>query len=107
MRRRGQSAVETMMIMPLVAITIMSLYYLWSVIFAAENAHIRAREYVLHGDAYLPDSDGVSGSAPFSGSNYSRADSKTFRFESEATDQSLGVFGTPEDIRTTAVITSH
>ena len=95
------------MVVPLVAITILSLYYLWSVIFASENAHIRAREYALHGDAYLPDSDGVSGSAPFSGSNYKRADSTTFSFEAKATDRSLAVFGHDDEIEATAVITSH
>ncbi len=105
--RRGQSVVETMMVMPLVALTIMSLYYLWSVIFAAENAHLRAREYVLHGDAYLPDTEGVSGSAPFSGGNYSRADSTSFHFEATATDQSLPVFGRAEVIEVRAVITSN
>ncbi len=105
--RRGQSAVETMMVVPIVALTILSLYYLWSVIFASENAHIRAREYALHGDAYLPDSEGVSGSAPFSGSNYSRADSTSFRFEATATDESLAVFGHSDPIEATAVITSN
>ncbi|MSQ01876.1 MAG: hypothetical protein EXR71_08280 [Myxococcales bacterium] len=104
--RRGQSAVETMMVVPLVAMGIMSLYYLWSIIFASENAHIRAREYVLHGDHFLSDADGVSGSDPFSGTNYERADSQSFRFEARATDQSLPVFGRTESIRTTAVITS-
>ncbi len=104
--RRGQSAVETMMVVPLIAMGIMSLYYLWSIIFASENAHIRAREYVLHGGAFLSDTDGVSGSDPFSGSNYQRADSQSFRFESRASDQSLPVFGRAESIRTTAVITS-
>lgn len=105
--RRGQSAVETMMVVPIVALTIMSLYYLWSVIFASENAHIRAREYVLHGDAYLPDADGVTGDSPFSAGNYQRADSTSFHFEAKATDQSLGVFGRSDDIETTAVITSR
>ena len=105
--RRGQSAVETMMVVPLVALTIMSLYYLWSVIFASENAHIRSREYALHGDAYLPDADGVSGNSPFSGGNYQRADSTSFHFEARATDQSLGVFGKADNIEATAVITSR
>ena len=95
------------MVVPLVAVTILALYYLWSVIFASENAHLRAREYALHGDAYLPDADGVSGSAPFSGSNYTRADSTTFSFESKATDGSLDVFGRSDPIEAGAVITSR
>lgn len=104
--RRGQSAVETMMVVPLVAMTIMALYYLWSIIFASENAHIRAREHVLHGSAYQSGSD-VSGSDPFSGTNYQRADSRSFHFEAKATDQSLPVFGRAERIETKAVITSR
>lgn len=106
-RRRGQSAVETMMIVPLVAITIMALCYLWSIIFASENAHIRAREYVLHGQSYLESSDGVSGSDVFSGNNYQRADSQSFRFEARGEDRSLDVFGRAETVRTKAVITSR
>ncbi len=105
--RRGQSAVETMMVVPLIAVAIMSLYYLWSVIFASENAHIRAREYVLHGDAYLSDADGVSGSTVFSGNNYARADSQDFSFEVESTDQTLPVFGRAETVRTKAYIVSE
>ena len=107
MRRRGQSAVETMMVVPLVAVTILALYYLWSVIFASENAHLRAREAALHGTTYLPDDDGVSASAPFSGNNYEKAENPTsFRFEAQAEDESLGVFGAPEPIKTKAVITA-
>jgi len=105
--RRGQSAVETMMVVPIVAVTIMALYYLWSVIYAAENAHVRAREYVLHGSAYLGSVDGTSGSDVFSGNNYRRADSTSFHFESSSTDQSLAVFGRAESIEAKAVITSH
>ena len=43
-RRRGQSAVETMMMMPILALVIVALYYLWSIAFAAQNVHLRARE---------------------------------------------------------------
>lgn len=95
------------MIVPLVAVTVLALYYLWSVIFASENAHLRAREYALHGARYLPDTDGVSGSAPFSGTNYERADSTSFTFWATAKDQSLGVFAAPDEIETTAIITSE
>ena len=106
MRRRGQSAIETMMVVPLVAVTILALYYLWSVIFASENAHIRARESVLHGSAYLADDGGVSGSSPFAGNNYKRADDTDFHFESSARDESLGVFGAAEPIEAKAIIKS-
>jgi hypothetical protein len=105
-RRRGQSAVEAMLCVPLVAMTIMVMYYLWSIVWASENAHLRAREYVLHGETYLGSrGSDVSGNHPFDGVNYTRADDSEFPFEAEARDESLGVFGTREQIRTTATIT--
>lgn len=94
------------MVAPLIAVSILAVYYLWSVIFAAENAHIRSREGVLHGSAYQ-DADGATGSAPFSGNNYKKASSRSFRFESESEDQSLDVFGESDTIKAKAVITSE
>ena len=104
--RRGQSAVEAMMVVPVVAVTILTLYYLWSVIYAAENVHIRSREAVLHGDAYQSDDD-TTGSSPFDGSNYKRADNQSFSFSATSSDQSLGVFGAADDVTATAVIQSN
>ena len=107
--RHGQSAVETMLIVPIIAMCIMSLYYLWSITWASENAHLRAREFVLHGDTYLQDrGDDCSGSYPFDGSkgNYARADSTSFSFEAKAEDESLPVFGNKEQIRVNAIIAS-
>lgn len=107
-RRAGQSTVESMILMPLLALVIVALYQLWSVAWAAQNAHLRAREQVLHGDAYLGGRPGdVSGSAPFSGNNYEKAESTTFRFESQATDETVPGVGRGQSIRTKAVITSR
>lgn len=105
--RKAQSAVETMLIVPIIAMAIMSLYYLWSITWASENAHLRAREYVLHGDSYLKErGTDAQGSFPFEGGNYARADSTDFGFESKATDQSLPVFGSTEQIEVKAFIKS-
>ncbi len=104
MRRRGQSAVEAMLVVPIIAMAIMVMYYLWSVAWASQNAHIRARECVLHDDQYVAADEHCS--APFAGSNYARADSTSFSFSGGASDQSLPVFGRADTIRTSAVITS-
>ncbi|MDP2309236.1 MAG: hypothetical protein Q8P18_24655 [Pseudomonadota bacterium] len=107
-RRLGQSAVETMLLMPLLVLVMVAMYYLWSIAWASQNAHIRAREYAFHGDAYLGGhGNNESGSAPFSGSNYDRADSTSFRFTGRSQDQSLpGVSASGESIDVTVVITS-
>ncbi len=103
-RRGGQSAIEAMLVVPIVAMAIMVLYYLWSVAWAAQNAHIRARECVLHDDQYLAADDHCD--APFSGGNYRRADDTTFSFSGGGSDESLPVFGRANSIRTSATITS-
>jgi len=61
----GQSAVETLLAVPLFIMVFMSMYYLWSICFAAQNAHIRAREYVLHGEYYKTSPYQTSGSTVF------------------------------------------
>ncbi len=89
-RQRGQSAVETMFMIPLLLLVFMGMFELFTITFAAQNAHIRAREYVLHNGAYVPASrrpapeagspasNGTlqtSGNPPlFDGSNYIVAD---------------------------------
>ena len=106
--RRAQSAVETMLLMPLLVLVIVAMYYLWSIAFASQNAHLRAREYVLHGDAYLGDrGNGETGNSPFNGSNYQRADSTNFSFSGRSRDRSIpGVGARGVDIEVEAVITS-
>ena len=52
-RRQGQAAVETMLLAFLVMMILMSLVHLFTVTGASENAHIRAREGVMHGTGYL------------------------------------------------------
>ena len=106
--RRGQSAVETMLLMPLLVLVTVAMYYFWSIAWASQNAHLRAREYVLHGDTYLGDRGAdESGSYPFSGDNYTRADSTTFHFSASSSDESLaGVAAQGESIEVRAVIQS-
>lgn len=106
--RRAQSAVETMLLLPLLVLVAVGMYHLWSIAFASQNAHLRAREYVLHGDAYLGGrGNGESGSSPFDGTNYRRADSTSFRFHAQSSDRSIpGVAVSPVDIDVEAVITS-
>jgi hypothetical protein len=108
-RRRGQSAVETMLLMPLLVLVVVAMYYLWSIAWASENAHLRAREYALHGDTYLSGrGNGESGNAPFSGNNYSRASSTSFHFAASSEDRSIaGVAAQGEEVRVRAVITSN
>ncbi|MDP2312795.1 MAG: hypothetical protein Q8P41_07810 [Pseudomonadota bacterium] len=107
-RRLGQSAVETMLLMPLLVLVVIAMYYLWSIAWASQNAHLRAREYALHGDTYLGGrGNNESGSAPFSGTNYERADSTSFHFSGKSSDRSLpGVGARGEDIDVEVVITS-
>jgi len=50
---RGQSAVETMFMIPIMLLVFMGMYELFTLTFATQNAHIRAREYVLHDGAYI------------------------------------------------------
>lgn len=55
---RGQSAVETMFMIPIMLLVFMGMFELFTLTFAAQNAHIRAREYVLHGGKYITDAPG-------------------------------------------------
>ena len=71
--RYAQSSVETLMVVPLFVMVFMSMYYLWSVCFAAQNAHIRAREYVLHGTTYNTDPYQTTGTTVFDSDNYLKA----------------------------------
>jgi len=110
-RRRAQSAVEIMLLTPIVMMVFMAMYYLWSITFAAQNCHMRAREYALHGDTYLQGrSHGTTGSTVFAGSDYQKARRwpANFSFRGTSTDQSIpgtGVRG--QNLTTTAVITSN
>ncbi|MED5370465.1 MAG: hypothetical protein VX899_05610 [Myxococcota bacterium] len=51
--REGQSAVETMLLVFGVMVVLMAMVHLWQVTWAAQNANLRAREVLLHGDTYL------------------------------------------------------
>jgi hypothetical protein len=92
--RKGQAAVETMLCVPIVLMVFMSMYYLWSITFASENAHMRAREYVLHQSHYLGGrSNGTTGmsASVWAGSNYKKAERgiTPFRFSAMSTDTSI------------------
>ncbi len=67
-RRRGQSAVETMMLSFGIAVVLVAMFHLFTVTWASGQAHIRARESLFHGTAYLdaPRSEYTSvGASPF------------------------------------------
>lgn len=53
-RRSGQAAVEAIFMLPIFMLIFIGMYELFTVTFAAQNAHIRARELLLHNGAYLP-----------------------------------------------------
>ena len=51
---RGQSAVETIVMLPIFILVFMGMYELFTITYGAQKAHIRAREYVLHAGVYTP-----------------------------------------------------
>ncbi len=80
--RRGQAAVETMLLVAMVCVVLMGMVHLFTVTWATQNAHIRAREAALHGAAYTEGvrADGEytqPGTSPFDEVeyNYSTAES--------------------------------
>jgi hypothetical protein len=110
-KRRAQSAIETMLLIPVVMMVFIAMYYLWSITFAAANCHMRAREYALHGDTYLQGrSHGTSGSSALSGRDYQKAERglQSFEFSGTSSDTSIdGVGTTGVNLSVTAVITSN
>lgn len=52
----GQAAVETIFMLPIFVLIFVGMYELFSVTFAAQNAHVRAREYLLHNGEYIDNS---------------------------------------------------
>jgi len=89
--RRGQAAVETMMLAFMVAVMVVATFHLWKVTWAAENSHIRAREAMFHGTAYMTGarSNNTSGSALFNTGekNYNKATpGGSINFSSSASD---------------------
>ena len=119
-RRRGQAAVETMLLTFMVMVVLLGVVHLFSLTWASQNAHIRAREAAFHGDAFLTGTKANSqfiqpGSAPFDqampgpGGNYTVAeDSITpFQFSATATDESRDDLFGSQEIEVTATITSN
>ena len=121
-RRRGQAAVETMLLTFMVMVVLLGVVHLFSLTWASQNAHIRAREAAFHGDAFLTGAKADSqftqpGSAPFDSNlphaggqgNYTVAeDSITpFQFSATATDESRDDLFGSQQIEVTATITSN
>jgi len=110
-RRRAQSAVETMLLVPVLLVVMVATYQLFTLTFAAQNAHLRAREHVLHGGAYLQGrAYRTSGSTVFDegARDYRKAAPGAFRFESTSSDRSIPGVGTAgEEVTARAVITSE
>ncbi|MFH1465542.1 MAG: hypothetical protein ABIO70_14235 [Pseudomonadota bacterium] len=110
-RRRAQSVIEVMMLVPVIMMVMVAMYYLWSVTFAAANCNMRAREYALHGSRYLGSrSHGTSGSAVLSGNDYQRATRwpASFSFSGNSSDTSIpGPGTTGQNVRATVFITSN
>jgi hypothetical protein len=107
--RRGQAAVETMMLAFMVMVILMCMFHLFTVTWASQNAHIRAREALLHGHTYMQ-GDRVSYSQAnnelFDGNNYTKADRNgTIDFTAGASDQTRDDFIGAKDINITATIT--
>ncbi|MCB9761937.1 MAG: hypothetical protein H6739_19085 [Alphaproteobacteria bacterium] len=95
----------------LVAVVLVSMYHLFTLTWASQNAHMRAREAVLHDDAYL---SGVrtryvaADRTPFDPSvrNYRRADpDRTMSFSAEAWDDSRDDLIGSQHVEVQAVIT--
>jgi hypothetical protein len=92
--RRAQAAVETMLALPLLMMVLMGTYYLFTITFAAENAHLRAREYVLHENAYLGSrAYNVSGSSVWDGDNYRKAERGVHSYSYRATSSDSSITG--------------
>ncbi len=110
-RRRAQSAVEVILLVPVIMMVFISMYYLWSITFAAQNCHMRAREYAFHGSKYLGGrGQGTSGSAAFTGNDYQKAERglTSFEFSGTSSDTSIpGVGSSGVGLNVTAVITSN
>jgi Flp pilus assembly protein TadG len=119
-KRRGQAAVETMLLTFMVMVVLLGVVHLFSLTWASQNAHIRAREAAFHGDAFQQGRGADSaftqpGSAPFStsmpgpGGNYTVAEDSitSFNFSATASDQSRNDLFGSQAIQVTARITSN
>lgn len=47
---KGQSAVEVMFMAPIIILFVLGMYELFTITWASQNAHIRARDFALHGE---------------------------------------------------------
>ncbi|MBN1334774.1 MAG: pilus assembly protein [Deltaproteobacteria bacterium] len=105
--RRAQSALETLLLVPILLLVLGAMVHLFRVTYASRNAHVRAREHVLHGSAWLGDQAGrTGGTSVFDepARTYRRADPGAFRFESFSGRSFPGLGGEGDEIATSAVI---
>ncbi len=74
----------------MVAVIVVATFHLWKVTWASQNAHIRAREAVLHGTTYMsgPKAGATSGGGQiFDGNNYRKAEwGQSINFTASADD---------------------
>jgi hypothetical protein len=118
--RRGQAAVETMLLTFMVMVVLLGVVHMFSLTWGSQNAHIRAREAVFHGTAYQsgrgadsaftqPGSSPFSTSLPGPGGNYTVAEDSIvpFNFSATASDQARDDLFGGQAISVTAQITSN
>jgi len=112
-RQFGQSAVETMFMIPVILLVFVGMYELFTLTFAAQNAHIRAREYVLHDGCYTPSSRIPPGESSGGGSvfdctagNYIIAERDIWGLSSGPTAPTMGWTGTARDQAIAGVVTA-
>ena len=122
-RRRGQSAVETMLLATMICTMLVGMLHLFQVTWATQNAHIRARETVMHDTTYLdnhaPRANYVSlGSSPWDDSklNHKKAGyagsipggaDEAYTFTATATDATRNDSFGQQQIEVTATITNQ
>lgn len=110
-RRQGQAAVETMIMAFTIAVILVSMFHLFTVTWATQNAHIRAREAVLHDTTNL-DAGRLGYTTPQSSpwsnadNNYEIADpSNVIFWTAGANDTTRDDLIGPQDVRVTWTIT--
>jgi hypothetical protein len=112
-----------MLLATMICTMLVGMLHLFQVTWATQNAHIRAREAVMHGTTYLEhhppraDSDYVSvGSTPWDGDNYKKAGyagsipggvDTTYTFTATATDATRNDSFGQQQIEVTATITNQ
>lgn len=111
-RRRGQAAVETMVLSFGIMVVLVAMFHLFMVTWASGQAHMRAREALLHGDSYQTGTRRnyvESGNIPFNtSSSYPRkaVPGTSMEFTARAWDETLEDSFGSQTFQVEAVITS-